>query len=882
MNSSTNIQEQQRQFLEATATQYSFTGDTRTVFLSRFCEENLRKDNTTLAGFIAWSRQPEDGAQKVQDELKKICAALIEVGCPINQPTKGRQRKGNSPWEQASKWLWETKFSEWQQKENIGSIDIYLETEIQPEPDKKIFDETEITFRDLYVPLKVRLLDGSGNPIEEERLIELEKWAEEILNHKDKDKKILFIQGDAGRGKSVFCRMFADSVRQNWHPKQNSHPAFTPIVIRLRHLKVLENSLTKTFENYLESYDFVKNPSWLTDKNIRFLFFLDGFDELLLQGGASSGIKEFLQQVEHFQRSSHHRFIVTGRPLALQGIDRLITQTQSLERAKIQLMDKTIRQTWLEKWAVKVGQEEANKFQQFLDSCPTDIKDKLAGEPLLLYLLARMHREQRLNVEMFAEVEGIKAKLRIYDESVQWVLQKQRQDENLRLTGLNEDDLRSALTEAALCIVQSGNESAKVAMLESRLQDNHNPTAEAIQQARKKIKDEEKFFNNLLTSFYIKPASGDKEGSVEFVHKSFGEFLFAERLKESILDWTRRKATKRQREDYSTSTSEMNKQIYDLLGYGQLTHEIVDYLMILLTEDEEFKLIELFERLEHFYECWCDGQFIDAVTENLPQSKMQSLKEQLREREIQLGLRQVDMYAGLNVMILLLELHRHAKSQESEIDKIVFHPCGKEDSFDNEKLLRVIGCSYCISISAFTEITRFFFSDANLRGANLTDANLRGANLRGANLSGAYLEDAYLEDAYLEGADLEGANLRGANLRGADLSGADLSGADLEGANLSGANLSGANLSGVDLSHDNLRGADLSGADLEGANLSGAYLSGAYLEDAYLRGANLSGANLDGVKDIILGQVKLAENWEKANYDEEFHVQLGLLPKSSK
>jgi hypothetical protein len=74
------------------------------------------------------------------------------------------------------------------------------------------------------------------------------------------------------------------------------------------------------------------------------------------------------------------------------------------------------------------------EFQQFLQACPAEIQDNLAREPLLLYLSGnRMHREQRLNVQMFAEAEGIKAKIRIYDESVKWVLDKQRQDENLRL-----------------------------------------------------------------------------------------------------------------------------------------------------------------------------------------------------------------------------------------------------------------------------------------------------------------------------------------------------------------------------------------------------------------------------------------------------------------
>jgi hypothetical protein len=695
-------------------------------------------------------------------------------------------------------------------------------------------DEKQITFRDLYVPLKVKLLDIKGDPIPDKELVDIEEWVRGMLDDSPNEKKVLFIQGEAGRGKSVFCRMFADLVRQALHP------TFTPIVVRLRHLRSLENNLTDTLENYLDTVDFVKSDSgWLTDKNTRFLFLLDGFDELLLEGRASGGLQEFLQQVELFGQSSHHRFLITGRPLALQGIERLLSQTKSLERVALEPMDDSIRQTWLDKWAAKVGTQEASLFQQFLQACPVEIKDNLAREPLLLYLLGRMHREQRLNVQMFAEAqEEIKAKIRIYDEAVKWVLDKQREDENLRLAGLESEDLRRFMTEAALCVVQSGNECAKVSMLEARLKDSNDPIAALIQKARQdtplETVKEERVLNNLLTAFYIKPASGDKGGSVEFTHKSFGEFLFAERLLESSIDWTE-PGTKRQRQKYRVSIEAMDKQIYDLLGYGNLTSEIVDYLRGLWAENSELDFICLFERLQEFYLRWCDGEFIDAPPENLPQYKMRLLKEQLPERDTPLGLRQVDVYTGLNVMILLLELHRYAKVKDELKDKIAFYPCGQPDTekLDPERLLRIIGYSQCLRAFAFNQILRVFLRGADLRGADLSGANLRGADLRRADLSGADLS----------GADLSGANLRGADLRRADLSGADLSGADLRGANLTRANLTRANLTRANLSR-----ADLRGADLRGANLSGANLWRADLSEANLSGANLSRADLDAVQ----------------------------------
>ncbi|MFN6565846.1 pentapeptide repeat-containing protein [Dendronalium sp. ChiSLP03b] len=700
------------------------------------------------------------------------------------------------------------------------SIEDYLEQVIKLKPEEKIFDETHITFRDLYVPLQVKQLDDQNNTS-----LQIEEWVKATLDNQDsnKQKQVLFIQGEAGRGKSVFCRMFADWVRRELHP------TFTPILIRLRDLRVLKDNLTDTLENYLQHIDFVTSDSgWLTDKNTRFLFLLDGFDELLLEGRASGGLKEFLEQVEQFQkdRLCHHQFLVTGRPLALQGIERFLSQTKSLKRVELQPMDDSLRQIWLEKWAV-ASQVNKSEFEQFLQACPDEINDKLAREPLLLYLLARMHRDNRLNAQMFAGAEGIKAKIRIYDESIKWVLEKQRdsenQNDNSRLTGLESQDLRQFLTEAALCVVQFGNESARVSMLEARLKDSNNPVAKLIQDARQENASEknqqDKLLNNLLTAFYIKPASGDKGGSMEFVHKSFSEFLFAERLLESFVDWTV-KVSKRQREEDLVSTIVMDWQIYDLLGYGNLTPAIAEYLIGLLTESLEFQDAErfsrLFQRLEHFYFRWCDGEFIDADDVNLPQMKKKQLKEQLSERENHLGLREVDVYAGLNVLILLLELHHYAQRKDDLKKKINFHPCGKpnSDEFNSQRLLRAIHYSDSQGIF-FRDNLRLFFRDANLRDADLTSADLWDADFRNADLRGVNFSRADLWNTNFRNTDLSNADLWDTYLGYTDLSNAKLSNANLRGADFSKANLKGADFRNADLRDADLRDADLRAANLE-------------------------------------------------------------------
>jgi uncharacterized protein YjbI with pentapeptide repeats len=94
----------------------------------------------------------------------------------------------------------------------------------------------------------------------------------------------------------------------------------------------------------------------------------------------------------------------------------------------------------------------------------------------------------------------------------------------------------------------------------------------------------------------------------------------------------------------------------------------------------------------------------------------------------------------------------------------------------------------------------------------------------------------------------------------------DLYQANLEGADLRIANLGGANLSGADLFGANLFRADLSGANLNVADLF----------EANLGGADLRGADLTYVRDLKIAQIKSAKFREKAFYDLETLISLGL------
>jgi uncharacterized protein YjbI with pentapeptide repeats len=743
------------------------------------------------------------------------------------------------------------------------SIDTYLDEQIKPRPLEHVFGE-DFRFRDIYIPLKAQPLNAEGAPSPDQAPVDLETWAETLLNDTNKGDRVLFIQGGPGRGKSVFCRMFADWVRQHEHPR------WTPILIRLRDLE----TVGKDFEAMLRQVvdrDFAQNdPGWLTDRNIRFLFLLDGFDELLMEGRTSGGLEEFLRQVGRFQEScAHnsekgHRVLMTGRSLSLQSIERLMPS--NLERVEILPMDDDLQDRWLTQWG-KLNNANPIFLKKTLrdQRLPNQVQE-LAREPLLLYLLAAMHRARELRLEMFDGASAAGAKVLIYQRTLDWVLTKQR-DALLkrRLTELELEGLHRILAEAGLCVIQAGGESAPIAMLEERLKtDDH--ARKLLEEAGDRLQDSP--LRNALAAFYMQPGKKGS-GTVEFVHKSFSEFLCAKCLKEALEDWS--KLGDKRREFYVT-TEQMDWEIYDLLGYNTpLRPEIVEYLMVLLEKSAEFHPVFLFRRLENFYLRWCNGDFIDAAPENLPQRKMRFMREQLNDQH--LGQRHRDVAAGLNVMILLFELHRYAQAREQLKRDIYFHPCGKQDTqeFDRKRLLRIANYCNCLNTDAFNTIVSPY-----LNKTDLSDADLSYLDISGVNLSAANLKNASLRYANLSAANLQGANLERAVLHNADLSYADFYKAKLTGAWLLESRLVKAVLTDADLQNARLSDANLFAVNLENANLTNADLSKAILS-ANLSGANFSKANLQDLRYNLGDDWRTVKGLETAkNVPEALKKQAGL------
>ncbi|MDX1977064.1 MAG: pentapeptide repeat-containing protein [Pseudanabaenaceae cyanobacterium bins.68] len=339
--------------------------------------------------------------------------------------------------------------------------------------------------------------------------------------------------------------------------------------------------------------------------------------------------------------------------------------------------------------------------------------------------------------------------------------------------------------------------------------------------------------------------------------------------------WTRRHPQSR---DFICTELQMAWEIYDQLSLVELTPDNLSQLFRQLETEAKLRPLRLFGRLQIFYERWCTGIFLDAIAESLPHKKSAQVKTATA--------RQIDIGAGLNVMILLFGLDAYMQSQPKLAGKLRFFPCGDPDSpnqnHDSDRLLKIIGYARWLGITTFLDRVRDFLAGAklvkvNLAGANLFGVNLENADLRGSNLSATNLAGACLSKAELyqtnfsfsnlTGCDFSGANAKQAsfnnvNLMSAEMSKAQFQNAKFSNSNLSGVNLARAELNSCDFSNSHLRGAVLTHTNLHRANLRNAILVNADLSHADLRQADLRYADL---QDTILNMLTWDQTtkWEQ-------------------
>ncbi len=726
-----------------------------------------------------------------------------------------------------------------------------------------------------------------------------------------KFKDAIVIQGVAGSGKSsATLRLAWELVRQG----------LRPIRIELKHLdnsdsapidealpRAVHTTSTERFPN-TKSLDFGKElflggAIFKEDVLFRgtricpYVLILDGWDEITV--GASEGyqqrVEKMLQAVRRRyleQRAFPIRVILAGRPThALEASrflydeSRLLT-VRDLSPAQLDSFVEGVKAatsagkspshwglakvTALPKVLEKYREaHEAAKENETARSGSLEI----LGLPLLALLALRLLAARPGDSE-----ELLANTTNLYRSLVDLVVGQAAKPEGAAVKGsamISGRSLRELLRGTAEAMTALGAESIPHDELLVRLDMDEKELGLQVEEVAKEA------LSRLMISFFFR--GGRTELGVEFSHKSFREYLFAEQVVAVLKTYGHKAPASlparqegwRDFEDGDPRKA-LCHRLAELLGPTWVTNEVALHLRQLLAWEIRNSAgsalaswIRIRDGLADAWDWWAegvhqrsqptrkDGQWEYAAKPlALEIAERMRFRSERRSRPVPPQITEVDAHLGDGIFRLVATMHAEvalregwriegSKTSDWEwVDTKGPRRYQAAGSFGESRLLifaprasKLDGfLEHCARINAggFRPMGHFP-AWADLRCAVLSSAILSGENFGGADLRGAFLFDADLRGAFLGGADLSGTDLSDTDFRGAFLGRADLGRADLSDTDFRCAILSAADLRDADLRRSDLRGADLTEADLRGADLRG----------AYLRGADLRGADYD-------------------------------------
>ncbi|RCJ22633.1 hypothetical protein A6S26_21085 [Nostoc sp. ATCC 43529] len=661
--------------------------------------------------------------------------------------------------------------------------------------------------KDIYIAQKGLIIEENISEQDKKTPtpVDLKTWAQQQLADLE---TIAVVESEAGYGKTSFCQLWAAEVAEKLYPD------WMPIIIKLRDIKY-----GKTFTETLNSAFPVNISAWLEQENFRCLLLLDGLDELppSAQGIRAKAI--FIQQLLNFQSQHRHKIVLTSRSKGLEEINPEILLL--FRRIAIQPFDVEELKQWFQQWTKVQSLAIAQNLFTFLKQAGLFGKSKFpelsvfVRQPLMLHLLAILHREGLLDDELLQLTTKAPLLWEIYYRLSRWLL-------GYPLTG----GMKTMLLRSGFAHIHRTPE-AIANLLDHRHAED---LLEQMQAIALKILHSQRYQINgewkNLPGFYFEirnwessrrekferrlpplaqPAAGIKtspkgdaartvgaeaqRGRVEFSHIKLGEYLCAEAVASEL-----KLLTQYRDEGYGAlsfvidSPSNVAQHIYNLLGYGILSEEIEELAIEGLCKEQKdrFSFEVLFQRLLFFWRGYCQGRWLDEGIAHKALTNFHALQNPV-------NVEQVNAAVGLNVFLLLCACYRETK--------IPFWTCGNPvnlTEFNPEALSLLIARTAVLHKSAFTT-----------RIKSLAGLNLSGASLLQVTLTQINFEQTNLSNAELIGANLAGANLQQANLTSANLQQANLAGANLQQANLTSANLQQANLMGVNLNFANLTNACL-------------------------------------------------------------------------
>lgn len=433
-----------------------------------------------------------------------------------------------------------------------------------------------------------------------------------LISTRASGEDLIILSGGPGSGKSTLCRILSSELSKD--------PKIFPIFLRLRRLK--EGSDIALFVE--ESMQKVGLINHFTDlRNFtNLVLILDGFDELVM--ASRSRLRHFFNML----REEHNVGPLRNAKIIISGRDTLFPQGEGLPTGShvisLQPFNKERVKAWGKKWRKLHESSPGNSFY------PETLIEEGNGKysplhhlvtwPLTLHLVARVHTAGRLNIGKKESQEIEKAYLyrSILSETAT------RQLDQAKGKGrLKPKEMREFLRELAWEMYTLSTDSMDPTDVAPLLTKYYPEASEADMSD---IADVAVVNSPELTK-------GEETG-FEFVHKSFSEYLVAEKMAHCIERVTFKAPEFGSDElTWRMTSQEAASELAPVIGLRLITEEVQEMIepmlgclipflkgdrvdQIVSGESRYDGLIKIIERFEELYKELIQGKSLDIINKN--------------------------------------------------------------------------------------------------------------------------------------------------------------------------------------------------------------------------------------------------------------------------
>ena len=569
----------------------------------------------------------------------------------------------------------------------------------------------------------------------------------------DNQKRLLFIEGDAGSGKSSLIGYL------NYHHKRNDQSTFEDhslVTIRLRDLDrnlISENrNISVAFLAYLKINSFDDFDALFPNA----IVLLDGFDELCMIDNISN-YERLINDLCH-RLSNNNKIIITSRPkyISVRHID--ITKTSLF----LCHFDEEKRIEWVNNFTSQngCGEEIDDKILQYIENIDDSEAIGICDTPMSLYMLV----SKRIDESALNNIWELYHQIFYYELS---------ETEYNKMFPNAERDYSHKISEYRDLIYQITEEIAYY-----MYQSNNNKfyiTSKELEVIVKKVIDHNGTYDGQIIRQLTEKCHAlcnywkinSDYGVVEFYHNNIRDFFLCEKIfRELNLLYT---SYQRDSELLSQKIRETFKMVF---GFGCFETMVCKFLLLRASYDRKTGRQEF--------------PYSEKKQPSLP-NVFGFLLSDLSTMVFK-GRNPIQLI--INVLSSIAQVYRHIyEPYLDENEKIVWW--NNVQSVNENEVLHLLFHSIFSQVPVTLDFDKALTmaSKSDFRGINLQhcdiknigfqESDLTGADFSNATMNGCDFTNSILVDAIFSNANMDYSCLKNANLTNSKFTGTQLQGADL-------------------------------------------------------------------------------------------------------